>query len=156
MVITPLTFTFLGYAVKRENCVNSISKNATNLNIPNYFTAHWLSNDPCPIFTPFKWAISSHLLQAQKAQGRESRHLNISTSAMFVSPHSPSYHSVFTPQGRTASLISLNFSPLFSKEIGAVEKAERERGKQRKKKTERTHQGELDFHIIYPTRKHTL
>jgi len=89
-----------------------------------------------------------------KTRRGASRHLSLSSWAVFSSRRSPSYHSSFTPHGGRASLISLNFSPLFSKEIGAAEKEKREGGKERK--TERTHQGELDFHIIYPTRKHTL
>lgn len=53
--------------------------------------------------------------------------------------------------------MSLNLSTLFSKEMGGSgKKEEREGRKEGKKKTERTHQGELDFHTIYPTRKHML
>lgn len=155
MVITPLTFTFLGYAVKKENCVNNISKNATNLNIPNYFTVHCLSSDPCQIFPPSN-GLSPPSFAGSKSLGkREPPSQCQHFSHVRLSPF-PQLSLRITPQGGTASLISLNFSPLFSKEIGAVKKEERERGKQRKKKAERTHQGELDFHIIYPTRKHTL
>jgi len=43
MIIAPLTFTF---SVRNENSVNTISKNATNLKIPNHSRVHWVSSDP--------------------------------------------------------------------------------------------------------------
>lgn len=74
-------------------------------------------------------------------------------SSLFIPP-------AITPYSLPMVEESLNLfelvSTIFERDEGQQKKEEGEGRKERKKETERIHQGELHFHIIYPTRKHML
>lgn len=129
-----------------------MNKNATNLKIPNYSRVHWVSSDLCYDFFPEM----GHLLPSFAGRRRRKKRSAISTSILELSLHSASYQSLFTPHGGRESHLFELVSTIFKRDGGQQKREEREGRKERKKKTGRTHQGELDFHIIYPTRKHML
>lgn len=79
--------------------------------------------------------------------------LNILAAAVCFSFNPLSYNFLFTPHARKENFAALNFSLQLSKDRKG--RGGRENRDVRSKE-ERTHQGELDFHIIYPTEKHIL
>lgn len=87
-----------------------------------------------------KWAISSHLSQAQKPReewrGRESCHSNINTLAMFFSlPPAITPHSLHMVEESQSLWTCLHY---FQKRWGAAEER-RERGKKRQKERDGGH-----------------
>lgn len=130
--------------------------------VPNYSRVGWASSDPYQnLFFP-EMGYLQPSFTGSKTQGRRIKKRKLPFqhqyfSCVFLSSFPQLSLLIHSTWWKRVS-ISLNLSPLFSKEMRGSrrKKREREEKRERKKETGRTHQGELHFHIIYPTRKHML